>query len=354
MKQYFALLLCISFFLAACSLGEEQKTLKKVIQVKDATLTEAPLSDFFKVNKVVCLDTAGRKFIKQIDKIEKHQNKYYVLSRFDNKEIYVFDIQGKFLYTLGHYGEGVGAYTQPYDFLIDEKTQEVEVLTPGQVLYYELATGVYKRSKTLNIPAVRFYKTSDNYAFVCGKGEPQLHLTTLDFVSIMGYLPYENVHGMLPFVSFIGNNDKLLYFRNFDDTVYEIKKNIVEEYVTIDFEKGDKLEQEDYQLVNSPDEVFRKLDKKSLPFNLFYENEKHYLFAHTYQGSVFLNIFDKKSGLTQQINIFKNKNDLTGEEAFPLIVGQQKEVLFAAKNLEGANEQDCVIGDFQIFEIELR
>jgi hypothetical protein len=349
MRNFFRL----AFALILCSLFSCQKSNKDtkgiLINTENIQDFSGKLSELFAVQKRVLLDTHKRKLIKQIDKIEKYEHNYYVLSRFDNKEIYVFDSTGKFLNTIGHFGEGEGGYTLPYDFLIDAPKKIVEVLTPSAIMYYDL-NGNFKGLKKIEYPAVRFLKTKEIYAFVCGKEQFQLLVCDLDCKKMMSFLPYEDAHGMLPFQSFAKKGNQILYFRNFDNSIYTLNGTVLERFASVYYGK-EEISETEYKAIKSPEEVFSKLADKSLTFGLFLDLEKAYLFGNAYKGKVGILIWDKSTQKTKRIDAQNVQNDLTEEKGFPMILGVAQNTLLTVKNLENVPNSK---NDYELIEFALK
>lgn len=117
------------------------------------------LSEFVDSVKYIKLETTKQALLS--DNISKIRIIDSMLILFDYKKIYVFDINGKFEFTIGNVGEGPGEYTYPYDFNVDKLNQTVEVLdlVRQKIIIYKLLDGSFANEFSSIVYPDNFMKT---------------------------------------------------------------------------------------------------------------------------------------------------------------------------------------------------
>ncbi len=319
MKHFF--FICCLIIMASCAKSNQNE---KTIYIEHSNFVEEPLSIYFKVENATCLDKRNRSIIGVIDKLITYNNKYFILDRFVSGDIYVFDKKtGNFLYNIGRQWDGPGGYSLPYDFLLLPDKEQIEVLVPGQILVYNLSNGEYIQSKELGLPATRFHKTNKGYAFVLGSKQNQLALTNNDLDTLSTFFPFTRMHSMLPDNSFVKIEDGFLFHRNFENTIYRIHDNDIEEHVFFDFGQG-IISMDEKKTIKDIDQIYSKFSNKKLNFKFYLETENHYIFPYIYKSLPFLFIKNKKTGNEKIFDISNVENDLGYGTSFPMPIGTNK------------------------------
>lgn len=77
-------------------------------------------SSFLSAPNVVVLETSDNCVIQRIHSLDIFQDKIYILDDQSNK-LLVFNMDGTFLYNIGHAGRGNGEYVELSDFSIDRQ-----------------------------------------------------------------------------------------------------------------------------------------------------------------------------------------------------------------------------------------
>ncbi len=276
-------------------------------------------SENFEVVNTVCLENDNRSILYSIDKIEKYEDKLFILNRFSNKEILVFDLKGTYLHNIGFSGEGPGGFGTPYDFNIVQ--DKIEVLTEGRIITYSI-NGTYLSSKRLALPAVRFLKISNNYAFVLGKKNKQLFITDENFKIINSFLEYSEFHSILPFSSFSNTDGQNLFIRNLDNTIYSIENDKIYKYSEFIFDKQANLSDADKSKIkiNGSTRFLNKVSDKKIIYKYYFENQKLTVFSYLYNNSFYLVLRNKQTKKYKIINIDKTKNIYKNIKTFPVPV----------------------------------
>jgi len=108
-------------------------------------------SIFNKVTPIV-LQSSEDVIIGKISNLQIYENKIYILDRSLAKSLFVFAIDGTFLYRIGKSGQGPGEYTYPTNFTIDKSTGLLYILDSEKrsILTYNLDSGEYIDAVLLN------------------------------------------------------------------------------------------------------------------------------------------------------------------------------------------------------------
>lgn len=102
-----------------------------------------------KLNKHIVLETTPESTIGTIDKLIVRENKIYILDKEITKSLFVFSIEGKFLYKISSAGRGPGEYMFPDDFSIDNSKNEVLIWDISQKKINFYNKNQFVREKTI-------------------------------------------------------------------------------------------------------------------------------------------------------------------------------------------------------------
>lgn len=99
--------------------------------------------------KVIILETKPECIIKEIRAVEVFKDNVYILDDETNR-LYVFDMNGKYLRSVGELGRAKGEYLQISDFSIDAKSNVIYVWDEAldKAFKYDVTTGKYLSSIT--------------------------------------------------------------------------------------------------------------------------------------------------------------------------------------------------------------
>ena len=84
--------------------------------------------------ELIALETTEESLLGSVDKLIEAYGRYYVLDHM-RKCVLVFDSTGKFLHSVGRVGQGPGEYSDLSDFIVDEKTGFLYLLTNTSTIY---------------------------------------------------------------------------------------------------------------------------------------------------------------------------------------------------------------------------
>lgn len=71
------------------------------------------------------LETTKESLIDKVDKIIFYNDKIFIMDKKISKAIFVFDLQGKFLFKISNIGKGIGEYITLTDFIVNNDNVEI-------------------------------------------------------------------------------------------------------------------------------------------------------------------------------------------------------------------------------------
>lgn len=320
----YLLLFAIVFATSSC---KSEKSSSNVFKIASSKSASTNLSEYFEVVSVETIDEGRTDFISDIYKVRYFNSRVYLLDRFSEKKISVYNyVTGDFLHNVGHSGEGPGGFTYPYDLFIDEEEGVIRVLTSGRILNYRLDNAQYINQTLIDFPAVRFSKLNNgNWLFVLGgSSDYQTIIADNSYHLVRSHLPRLRMHNMLAWEPIIHTEDnRTLVVRNYDNNVYEITdENELDTIIRLDF--GDRsISEEEKNSISNANEIATKNSNTALLRRNFYLSKDYCLFAYQKNGEHNLVVKNLSSNEYISFNTQDVNNDLflEADNKFPLILG---------------------------------
>ncbi|MEP1152695.1 MAG: 6-bladed beta-propeller [Balneola sp.] len=320
MKQ-FLVYLSVLFFLS-CSNNQKSEGIP-VLQLDPNETEEVNLSSFISEVEYVKLDSGNNKYIGEVEKILVTDDRIYVLDPYQAIALYVYDREGALLFDISNYGRGPGEFMGPYDFDINEATNEIVVYdaSSNKLIFYEEENGNFKREEKIEFFPSRFNVLNDGYIFymnnqTAGKVSQNYNVLIADNelniidrkISIEEDLA--GFHYSLP-VNFTATESEIYLSIPFNNTVYSYKAGTFGGYLTIDFEE-ENLPNDFLKKDNTPREWLEEFKKITAAYNIsnFYENDDYVFFLYSYMDNQNYYLSSKKSDKVVHTNNEKFKDDL--------------------------------------------
>lgn len=351
-------ILCLIFSCSSNNTVVSNKNVSsdKILQVSSDVNFSADVSELYEQISSVKLQIKGREFLESIDKIEIKQNKIFVLNRFGaNAGLYAFDANsGRFLGTYGERNDGIGSYSTPYDFIVDEANNKMEMLTLGKILIFDLNDFEYLATTSVQYSAVRFKKDQGNYLFIRG-GRQEPYFTFVNYSENKEYSFFEDggpAHHNYPYNPFIeGYSDTYLQL-NYCNQIYKITdNNLLEERYKFIFD-GNSLDQDYVNSFQSPQAIREQMASSKIVKEFFFELKDHLYFSFVHDQRQFVKMIAKETGKEITYDVMNISNSVTNEKFPPFIINQSGNQLIAIKSLE--NDQAEISHDFEVFLISIK
>ena len=169
--RYFYVVL-FACFLLGC-VGCKHHDLTDRYTNESTQIVNINLSDdnFLEIMPLVCnyrftaLEISDKCIIGEINKIIYYGGKFYILDRRQQRQIYVFDADGKYLMSIGRRGRGPGEYIVPTDFFVTNNTITVYDQYSHKINYYNL-DGKYLNSQAMPYKVYEIEASKNNEIFV--------------------------------------------------------------------------------------------------------------------------------------------------------------------------------------------
>ncbi|GHT36950.1 hypothetical protein AGMMS49574_29330 [Bacteroidia bacterium] len=220
-----AAIACI-FFLYAC-VSKNEIIAEKELFFDDENNFE------FTYEKIIFLETSSDCLINQIKQLEIVNDKIFILDIF---ELYVFDLNGKYIQTLGKRGSGPEEYISPLTFNIDKSKNTISIFDHQLNAYIVYDLNSYKFIKKKTIPFQvddMCFMNDGNFLFLTNvqdrNGENTFHfnITNSNFKIINSYIhiDFSSGHMYPPFKNIYNLAGNTYGFIRFNNIIYKIETN---------------------------------------------------------------------------------------------------------------------------------
>ncbi|KYG82881.1 6-bladed beta-propeller [Roseivirga echinicomitans] len=181
-----------------------------------------------------------------IDKVIIHKGKIYVLDIRVTKSLYIFNLEGKILRRIHSIGEAEGQFYLPFDFNINQFSDEINILDVRQrrMLNYSL-DGDFKNQHKINGQISDFASLNkDRFVFHMDgrQNDPterkeflQVANKSNDSTFLSGVSEYGSTDYVKIFNSLTFSNKRLLYMQSMHDSIYVVTENEIKPIYSIDF-----------------------------------------------------------------------------------------------------------------------
>lgn len=275
----------------------------------------------------IVLESSDRCVIRNIHSIDIYENNIYILDDVSNK-LFVFGIDGSFLYCIGHRGKGRGEYTELSDFSIDKEKGCVYLWDPvtKTALKYDIHKREYITSIKMDIGgydsySLMFYneklyvnRTSiemDSENYLLSEIEESSGKELAKYLRASEYNHGWNFPLRLQYGNFyLKNTSSPIFVELFTDTIVSFTKEGVRPMYVIrsdDFVKDKDInkfiehcnENRDYNIFNLDSHLI------FMPQG-FMDMGNHVLFEMMSAGRLFYVLYNKETKETQKSPLFTN------------------------------------------------
>lgn len=180
--------------------------------------------------RFVLLQTTDASMLGVINQVQKIGDKLVVVDAFKAQKILVFDMDGKFLHSIGSKGDGPGEYTSLNHVLITSETVSVLDWLTWKYIRYDLEGNILYEHKFQKNPPETLVQLSEHTFVGSHAGyypDSPYQLTWInDTDSVLNTaLPFRDSHGEPAGTLRYALDGSLLYYHNFCDTVYQVSNS---------------------------------------------------------------------------------------------------------------------------------
>lgn len=306
--------LCLIIFFIKCNNRKADKIEKKVdfrIDVYKDSLSSIKrlfLSDITNDHKIIKLETRNDNIIGSVSKIYLSDSKIYLLDNKSNQSIFVFSIQGNFLFKINNKGRGPFEYNQIDDFMFDENKKELILLdTQTKKLVYYDHIGRPIREQILPFYADYFeILNKDFLVFLGSSKEDRVIVWDSEKNKVhRKYYKYDTKQSVKTIKPLHKFNNRIFYTRNLNDTIIEIKQDKLIASRVINY---GKYKANDAQLKMNPLGAFDAVGDFMSNTRLYSECDNFIYFVFDYETlnkeSPYYALYSKK---TNKIRYFTNQ-----------------------------------------------
>ncbi|MBR2018336.1 MAG: 6-bladed beta-propeller [Prevotella sp.] len=286
---------------------------------------EESLYNYIDSIEVIPLETNEECLIGDVSKVTFFDNKIFVADTYRSSKVFVFDLDGNYLYSIGVHGKAYGEYLLIGDINITD--QYVDFVDCGQwkVVRYNLYGEVIKEinlakafgtSHFIELNTNRYMLIFQNYAdehpFRVEIRDSLLNIkeTALPFL----YVRDEPAGQVIK-----DHKGNYLYYSLFNDTIYNITENSIkqtystslynQEEIDAFLRKTEGLKQRDFL------RVLNSTNNQIVSFYSFFESERYFFIQYRKGGKLFNSIVDREHS-TSKTTIGMSFNSGVGDFPF--------------------------------------
>ena len=282
---------------------EESESLMQIVVDAD-DCQSVDFNEISKNVKYIQLETNSQCLLKSIDKVQIYNDKIYVYNFMgDGGNLFCFDMDGKYLFTVGTRGQGPGEYVVMSDFEIDKRNNLLWVGDDAKkIMKFDLNGNFIEQFKTefsirkmkpsltdKDVMAIHlgYYKDNEDLSFILYSLKEKSILFSKTANSLIQRSFSMNV--------FFEYQDEIRSFRVFKDTVFSIGKSKIEPILVVDFGKrsipkdllNDKSTRNIQSQFSKPENKYAGLMSDGV------ETSDYFMFSYNFSGASRKAIYSK-------------------------------------------------------------
>jgi len=237
------------FFACSTPLNEAQSLRSNSLpSIKVDSNIDHSIQDILPLQNIdtIYLETSEESLFGNIDKIQIHHNRLFVLDKGVTKSVYIFNQEGRYINKIHSVGSGLGEYYLPFDMAINTETDRLEIMDVRnrKILSYDLG-GQFIEEWAIEGQLMDFFPLSkEHYVFHrdgrdldTSKRHNLLIIANRSFNQIFreGVMDYGISDYLRVFKSLAKTHDRLLYMHPMQDTIYQVSLDSIRPVYAIDF-----------------------------------------------------------------------------------------------------------------------
>lgn len=306
MNRIYYTFILLAFIFVGCS--DKQQSDFDILSYKNRSVGYSDIIDTLSY-RFIPLETTDACIIGEIGKVEIVDDKVFVLDRF-SKNIYRFDLEGRFIGQIGGRGQGPGEFVDPYSFAINHKDKQIVICDRASfnILAYDY-DGNFIHSCRMRANQFAYLPESKDIVFLCSPAETdeQYELRRFSYCTnepVGGYIPRPNFVEKQAYRTvsnyFVQQGDSYYFIALFTDELYRL----TDEGITLVHKLGFQKDIFDYDRAAQTTDVY-KAEKLDTASKFYINNEGSYMFKMGYgietEFDIIGNIYTKTIRAGEQI-----------------------------------------------------
>ena len=285
------------------SIGTKIITINKPIDVINA-------SDIIEDVTFIPIETTPESLIELYRKVFFYDDKIYILDDVGAEALFIFDNNGNFLRTIGTKGQGPEEFSVLSGMCIDKKNNNILLYDNGKnrIMYYDLDGNYLKNAKVNYRHSEQFaILPSGNLIAIANNFFRNFHLNKFDRYRLIysdttrniqkfGFEFDDNVNLYRSWSTFFFNDDELLFYQQYTNSIYRITENSITEKYRIDCSNFTPFDIKMISGFNNDKEFKDYWYSKTNLAPYMGENINHLYFDVEDKGERYTYFYDKRSG----------------------------------------------------------
>ena len=199
-------------------------------------------SDIFAEVKLIPLETNDNSLLSTVKKVVAENGKFYILDNM-GYSIFVFSIDGDYLYKIDKRGRGNGEYIEISDFSVDSLGSISILSSENKSLFEYDSIGLFTKQYKLPFHADAFENINNNIIVFNGSAQEKRVLiwNKKDNEIIKTYIDYDKYFSSGLAKPLIKYKDKILFMQRYNNSLYRVSIDSINVDWSIDFGKKNIL-----------------------------------------------------------------------------------------------------------------
>lgn len=317
MSKYTYLILFLFYLFASSCQYQPENEINSISVNANSITSNIRLSNLVQDVEFIKLEDTERALISQIDKIEFYDSLIFILQRFADPRVLVYNKTGQYLRDLGSVGNGPGEFTIPYDIFIDKEKNRIIILGSNKLIYFDLKSLDYIDEDQTEPGPIRATKINDFTAYVYGLDQDELVISKNRSEIITTRFEKSVRNQIRPVESFHKFNEEALFHMTLYDTIYRIdKEGNIHDHLFINFEKplsNDGLNNLPVHIKDNASELKKEFSNLMGYIKAYGETRSHVYFMFLYKNRFHAFLYNKNTNNQIGYDCFDVYNDVTFE-----------------------------------------
>ena len=294
------ILILVSSFSCTPMIDNEPRT----IRIAESEFINVPIEQILAESDFTILEFTPESALPEYAPFLNNTTDFFLVDQFQKKVIFQFDRNGKFVRTIGKFGQGPGEYTQIKDALISKNGLEILTGSKTTDIFQYTSDGQFRQKLSATIPfgySFAHLPGSGNYCIYSGFSQHLVHsLDRVTLAPVDSFLQ-RNQNLMAPAVQAFGTTTmgSVLFYQPYDNRIFRIEKDTI--HLSYIFDVGSTMPSYDAMVTADQQKlfgegvlwlVFKALENKDWLYLLLSKQD----FINMAGSDFYSLLFNKKSG----------------------------------------------------------